>query len=96
MVIITILILAGILGLVIAFITKPFLSPVEVTSPDTLQSSDLVKAEYKLLLNRIRELEQELTEGKISGEDYQEHRDQLNDQAAECLKQLDELAAQDN
>ncbi len=94
MVIITILILAGILGLVIAYITKPLVNPNEDISLNPNQSSDLLQAEYKLLLNRIRELEQDLTEGKISREDYQDHREKLNDQAADCLQQLDELSVQ--
>jgi len=87
MIIFAILITIAILMLVIIFITRP-LSVDENGSVDESESKKAnLMGEYQVTLNRIRELEQELIESKLSEEDYQFRRQLLNREAAGFLNQ---------
>jgi uncharacterized membrane protein len=91
MTIIAIVVLVAILGLVIAVITRPLSNQKSQPVLGSNESTDTLRAAYQLVLNRIRELDQDHLEAKISDEDYQSRREALNQDAASFLEQLDEL-----
>ena len=75
-----------ILVIVILVITRPFFkSEPELKASDT-QNHEISKEDYQMVLNRIRELEIEHQEGKISEEDFTTRREDLLLQAVEALK----------
>ena len=88
MILIALLISLVILGFVVFYITRPLVS----NDDELINNSDidrsLLNTEYQTTLNRIRELEQEHQDGKISLEDYQIRRDSLYNEASNFLKQL--------
>lgn len=88
MILLTLAILLLVLGLVIFFIIHPLLANNDASLQDTAIDSTTLIAEYQVILNRIRELKQELQDGKISEDDYQERRSKLNSEAANYLQLL--------
>jgi hypothetical protein len=73
----------------VIFVTRPLYKN-EVSEPEhTSQDEELLADDYYQSLSRIRDLEQEHLEGKISDEDYQQRREMLNKEAAESLHKLD-------
>lgn len=88
MILLTLVILLLILGGIVFFITQPLLTNNDVSLEDSRIDFVAINAEYQVILNRIRELKQELQDGKISEEDYQERRSKLNLKAAEYLQLL--------
>jgi hypothetical protein len=89
MIFISIFITLAILVLVIAIITRPLYTMKTENANDFEQNKAALNTEYQQTLNRIRELEQEHLEGKLSDGDYQDRRGILNKEAVDILKQLE-------
>lgn len=89
MTIISILISLAILGLVIAIIIRPLYTMKTEIASESDQIKVALNTEYQQTLNRIRELEQEYLEGKLSDGDYQDRRGILNNEAVDILKQFE-------
>lgn len=80
------LILAGV------FVTRPLWMPHAVEDSDqTLSRRDMLEAEKAALLDAIRALDFDHETGKIPQAVYQQQRQRAVQQAAEILRQLDEL-----
>lgn len=89
MVIYSIVVVVAILVAVIFFITRPFFTN-EDDMDATVKTPELFsdEEEYQNTLNRIRELDFDFKLGKVTPDDYAALREELNQQAAECLKRL--------
>ncbi len=88
MILLSLAILLLVLGVVVFFITRPLISTNDSSLQNSKTDNTMINAEYQVVLNRIRELKQELQDGKISEDDYQERRSKLNIEAAEYLRLL--------
>jgi hypothetical protein len=71
---------------VILVITRPFFKSEPIQRSSDAQNQKISKGDYQLVLNRIRELEIEQQEGKISEVDFTTRREDLLLQAVEALK----------
>lgn len=70
---------------------QPLLTRQKIVQEDHQHS--ILMAERERILNALRELEQDHVEGKVTEEDYPEHRAALMQSGAEVLRQIDELDA---
>ena len=94
MVIYSIIVVVAILVAVIFFITRPFFTNEDemdtiVKMPDAISDEE----EYQNILKRIRELDFDFKLGKVTPDDYSNLREELKQQAAECLQRLHEVDA---
>ena len=88
MVILIVSILVGILGVVFAVVSYPLFKD-SVEAGQVLPEKQGNRAEYNKILARIRELEQEHADDKLSEEDYLARRDSLNLEAIDCLREIE-------
>lgn len=92
MTILALAVLVGILGLVIAVITRPLTNAKSQNIQPMEDTADTLQAAYQLVLTRIRDLEQDYLEGKMDKEDYQARREALHQDAVGFLQQLDKAS----
>ncbi len=88
MIFITLAIILLVLAATVLFILRPLISNNDASLMNSGMDSVSATAEYQVTLNRIRELKQELQDGKINEDDYNERRNKLNDEAADFLQQM--------
>lgn len=88
-----ILLILALVLLVVFFVSRPFLERhnVKLVSAEEHQVSALL-AERDRLITTLQELDFDHTLGKIPAEDYPTMRAQLLQQAADVLRQLDQVA----
>ena len=84
--IIAAIIVLVILVIVILIITRPFFKSEPEPRAFAIQNPEISNDAYQLALNRIRELEIEHQEGKISLEDFTARREDLLVKAVASLK----------
>jgi hypothetical protein len=87
-----ILLLLGVLLLVAAFVSRPFVQTARRLAANDRTRSALL-AERERLLTALRELDFDYSLGKIPEEDYPAQRAELIRNGAEVIRKLDELPA---
>lgn len=89
MTLVALIIIIIILALVIIYVTRPlFSSQLETKEIPAENKTALKQAEYRVLLERIRELDFDFNLGKLSPQEHEEQREELMNQAAFCLREI--------
>jgi hypothetical protein len=93
--ILSLIILFIIMGLVIGYIIRPLNNPRRSRTAKPVKLKDTLRTEYQFALTRIRELELEYREGKISEDDYSIRLHELKRKAAAYLVDLSHINQSD-
>jgi hypothetical protein len=87
-------VIAGVLG---AWIMLPLLRRTTLSDAAFIdRQRERARAYYERVLTNIRDLDEDYTTGKISGEEYAEERENWVQRGVRLLRLLDELADQQN